>query len=256
MKPTSPAPVLPPAALVGEAAVRLQPVKEWPVESRPRERLIADGALALSAHELIALVVGTGIPGAPAIDLARRLLAAGEGLRGLSCAGVDELLRVRGVGDALAARIVATFELGRRVASDARPRGERIQSGADVHRLLAARLRDLKKEVFLALLIDGKSRLLRVERISEGTLTSSLVHPREVFAPAIRSAAFALVVAHNHPSGDPTPSREDLEVTARLAEVGRVVGIELLDHVILGESGPGGFVSLRERGHLVGGGQD
>ncbi len=241
---------------VNEAAERLLPLKEWPLEIRPRERLFADGALALSAHELIALLIGSGIPGAPATDLARRLLAVGEGLRGLSCADADELLRVRGVGEALAARIVAAFELGRRVATDARPRGERIQSGADVHRLLGARLRDLKKEVCLALLLDGKNRLLRVERVSEGTLTSSLVHPREVFAPAIRASAFAMVIVHNHPSGDPNPSREDLEVTARLAQVGRLVGIELLDHVILGESGPGGFVSLRERGHLTENGRD
>lgn len=116
-----------------------------------------------------------------------------------------------------------------------------------MHRLLSPRLRDLRKEVFLALLLDGRNRLLREERISEGSLTSAIVHPREVFAPAIRESAGAIVVVHNHPSGDPTPSREDLEITARLAQVGRLVGINLLDHVILGDPG---YLSLRERGYL------
>ncbi|MBI4879776.1 MAG: DNA repair protein RadC [Planctomycetes bacterium] len=231
---------------MGEARMN----ESWPPERGPRERLVHHGQAALSSQELIALLVGSGTAGRPAAELARLLLLRAGGLRGLARLEWPELKTVSGIGPARAARLAAAFELARRLATEAPPRGSAIQSGSDVQRLLAPRLRDLRKEVFVALLLDGKNRLLREERVSEGSLTSSIVHPREVFGPAIRESAGAIVVAHNHPSGDPTPSREDLEVTARLAEVGRLVGIGLLDHVILGDPG---YVSLRERGCLPAG---
>jgi DNA repair protein RadC len=214
---------------------------------RGRERLLECGAAALAADELVALLLGAGSRAACAADVARALLQGAGGLRELSRCTASELRHAPGIGPAQAARLAAAFELARRVASEGPRRGAPIRSGADVFRLLQPRLRDLRREVFVALLLDGRNRLLREERVSMGSLTTSIVHPREVFAAAIRESAGAIVVAHNHPSGDPTPSREDLEVTARLAEVGRIVGIALLDHVIVGDPG---FVSLRERGYL------
>jgi len=219
----------------------------WLPELLPRERLLAHGEAALSCQELLALLLGSGTARASASELARLLLLLGGGLRGLARRGLNELLELDGIGPAQAARLSAAFEIGRRLAVEVPLRGVALRGGGDVYGLLAPKVRDLRKEVFLALLLDGKNRLIREERVSEGSLTSSIVHPREVFAPAIRESAAALIVAHNHPSGDPTPSREDLEVTARLAEAGRLLGITLIDHVILGDPG---YVSLRDRGYL------
>lgn len=219
----------------------------WPVELRPRERLLDLGGQALSTQELLALLLGSGIPTLGVSELARLLLVRAGGLRRLAQRSIAELCGMRGIGPAQSTRLAAAFEIARRLSAEPVARGLPIRGGHDVHRLLSPRLRDLRKEVFLALLLDGRNRLLREERISEGSLTSAIVHPREVFAPAIRESAGAIVVVHNHPSGDPTPSREDLEITARLAQVGRLVGINLLDHVILGDPG---YLSLRERGYL------
>lgn len=214
---------------------------------RPRERLVDRGPAALAPAELLALLLGTGVRGESAHELSARLLQRAGGMRALAQRSIDELSRERGIGLARASRLVAAFEIGRRVAQGCATRGIPIRGGGDVYRLLGPRLRDYKKEVFIALLLDGRHRLLREERVSEGSLTASIVHPREVFGPAIREAAAAVVVAHNHPSGDPAPSREDLAVTARLLEVGQLVGIDLLDHVVIGDPG---YVSLRERGHF------
>ncbi|MFH0947213.1 MAG: DNA repair protein RadC [Planctomycetota bacterium] len=219
----------------------------WPSELKPRERLLSHGEAALSCHELLTLLLGSGSARASAGDLARRLLVLGGGLRGLARRSLSELLALEGIGPAQASRLAAAFEMGRRLATEVPGRGRTLRSGRDIFGLLAPKVRDLRKEVFIVLLLDGKNRLLREERVSEGSLTSSIVHPREVFAPAIRESAAAIIVAHNHPSGDPSPSREDLEVTARLVEAGRLIGITVLDHVILGDPE---FVSLRERGFL------
>jgi DNA repair protein RadC len=225
-----------------------QALADSSASDRPRERMAERGAAALAAPELVALVLGSGIAGESASQLAARLLDAAGGLRGLGQRTVSELTRERGMGLARATRLAAAFEIGRRVAQGAAVRGVPIRGGGDVYRLLGPRLRDAKKENFVALLLDGRHRLLREERVSEGSLTSAIVHPREVFGPAIREGAAAVIVAHNHPSGDPSPSREDLAVTARLLEVAALVGIELVDHVVIGDPG---YVSLRERGHLL-----
>lgn len=159
----------------------------------------------------------------------------------------NELVVAYGITPKRAQRLTAALEAGRRLSAAATVRGTPMRGGGDVYRFLSPQLRTEKKEHFVVLLLDGRHRLLRDEIVSVGSLTASIVHPREVFAPAIREKAAAIIVAHNHPSGDPAPSQEDLAVTARLQEVGRLVGIELLDHVVIGDPG---YVSLRERGHL------
>ena len=218
-----------------------------PDEERPRERLLATGAMSLRAAELVALLLGGGTASHPVVRLAEEVLSTHGGLRGLARRSPAELMSIHGVGPARSCRLAAAFELARRVFEERRPASQPIRSGRDVAQLLGPRSRDLDKEMFFALLLDGRHRVAQIERVSVGTLTSSMVHPREVFAPAIRASAAAIIVAHNHPSGDPTPSRQDLEVTARLADVGELVGIRLLDHVILGDPD---FVSLRELGYL------
>jgi len=211
----------------------------------PRERLAALGAEALSDAELVALLLRTGSARHPARDAAQALLRRHGGLRGLGRAALAELRGQPGVGEAKAATLLAAFELGRRAASLRLRPGDPIRSPADVHRHFHPLLRDAPHERFLVVLLDGRHRMMREVVISQGTLTASLVHPREVFAPALREPAAAVVLVHNHPSGDPTPSREDREITARLAAAGELLGIPVLDHVVVAEQG---YVSLREDG--------
>jgi DNA repair protein RadC len=189
----------------------------------------------LEARSLVGLFLG---------DAASSRLLEAFDLVDLSRASPEHLRRLGAVPARRAALLAAAFSLGRRVeASRLRPRPS-LRSAARVHELLVGELRGLAQETFHVLLLDGKHRLRRRQRVSVGTLTSSLVHPREVFAPAVREGAAAVIVAHNHPSGDPEPSAEDLAVTRRLIEAGRVLGVPLVDHVVLGD---GGFVSIRDR---------
>lgn len=219
---------------------------------RPRERLHAHGAEALDDSELLALVLRTGARGTDASALARELLARFEGLRGLSRAARAELAAFHGVGPAKAAALVSALELGRRLAGRRLAPGEPVRGPEDVHRHYYWRLRDRRVECFLAILLDSRHRVVRDVELSTGTLTASLVHPREVFRPALQEAAAALVLVHNHPSGDPAPSAEDRAVTRRLAEAGELLGIRVLDHVIVGEQG---FFSFRDADDLpLGGG--
>ena len=212
---------------------------------RPRERLLSGGASALDTPDLLAVVLGTGTVGQPAESLARELLDQTGGLRPLSGHTPIELASLRGLGDARAARILAAFELGRRLVAEPLPRGAFLRDGSDVFRHYHAAMRDLKVEQFRIVLLDGKHRVMREVLISQGTLTSSPVHPREVFAPAVRHSAAAIVLVHNHPSGDPQPSADDLEITHRLVDAGKLVGIRVVDHVIVGD---GCFTSLADRG--------
>ena len=215
----------------------------------PRERLDALGPAALSDAELLALLLRTGGPGRSALDLASELLGRHDGVAGLARSGPAELRQTAGVGPAKSASLLAALELGRRFATRRLRTGDAIRGPADVHRHFHARLRDAPHERFLVLLLDGRHRVLREVTASQGTLTASLVHPREVFRPALREAAAAVILVHNHPSGDPSPSREDREVTERLVQVGEILGIPVLDHVIVAERG---YVSLREDGGLGG----
>ena len=219
-------------------------IKELPSEERPRERLMRYGSQAVSTAELLAIVLRTGTQERSALGLAEHLITSHGGLRGISNASVQELTRIIGVGPVKAVQIAACVELGRRLASEGRRR-EAITSPDEAAEKLMPRLRDATKEHFVALLLDSKNRLIKDSDISIGSLDSSIVHPREVFKEAISASAASIIVAHNHPSGDPTPSPEDRQVTARLVESGRLIGIEVVDHLIIGD---GRWVSLRELG--------
>jgi DNA repair protein RadC len=215
----------------------------FPAADGPRERLRRLGLGALSDAELVSLLLRTGSRRADAFSAARAVLAGLGGLRGLACSTASELELHDGVGPAKAASVLAALEIGRRVATRRLDPGDGILGPADVFRHFHPRLRDASRECFLALLLDGRHRVIGEAEISHGTLTASLVHPREVFRPALRAGAAAIVVVHNHPSGDPTPSREDRRVTERLSRAGELLGIPLLDHVVVAEHG---YRSLKE----------
>jgi DNA repair protein RadC len=208
---------------------------------RPRERLRASGAEALSTIELVAVVLGTGTVGISADRIAEEMLATAGGLIALARATPGELTGIAGVGEARAARIAAAFELGRRALAESGPLG-RLMSPADVACILRPRFHGLLQEIFVVLALDARLRVVEEIEIARGALDAVAVHPREVFRPLIRRGAAAAVLAHNHPSGDPTPSRADVELTRRLREVGDLVGIPIVDHVVIGD----GYASILE----------
>ena len=215
---------------------------------RPRERLWSLGPSALTSVELLAVLLGTGTGRHTALDLAARLLEVGEGsLRRVAMRPRAELLRTEGIGPGKGGRLLAAFEIGARLAGEDRPAAPRIREPEDVARLFQARLRDLQVEEFHLLALDSQSQVLRQVLVTRGLLNSSLVHPREVFRAAIAEAAAGIIVVHNHPSGDPTPSAEDRTVTRQLAEAGRLLDLPLYDHVIIGGDR---FVSLATLGLL------
>lgn len=211
------------------------PIRAWSRRDRPRERLRALGARSLSDRELVALVLGSGGGGRSAFDVADRLLAGWNGsLRGVASADAATLEAVHGIGAATASRLLAAMELGRRAATEETPEDEPIRGPEDVFRRLGPRLRDLPQEEFHALLLNTRHRVIREVMVTRGILDASLIHPREVFRLAVVEGAAAVILAHNHPSGDPTPSAEDRAVTRQLSAAGRALGIPVLDHVIVG----------------------
>jgi DNA repair protein RadC len=214
-----------------------------------RERLLRFGPDALSPSELLGIVIREGHGEEEAVALAGRLIERFGGLRGSARSTIAELMEVPGIGPARAARVHAAFALVRAFTEETLPRGASVRSSAEIFDRFHPVMRDLKREVFVSMLLDGKNRVIREDRVSVGSLTSSIVHPREVFVTAIRESADAIVFVHNHPSGDPTPSLEDIEITNRLVEVGRLVGIRVLDHVVVGD---GEYTSFHERGLLHG----
>lgn len=222
-------------------------IKELPPEERPRERLVRCGEESLSSAELLGIIIKEGTASLTAVQVGQRLLAEFGELRALASASVAELCRIEGIGPAKAATLKAVFALAKRYAAEASASRARFSSSSDIFHHFHTRLRDLKKEVFMAVLLDCKNRMIKEVRISEGSLTASIVHPREVFNPAIRESAAAVIFVHNHPSGDPTPSREDLEATERLASAGKIIGIKVLDHVIVGNQA---YVSFADQGLL------
>lgn len=210
------------------------PLPTSPLADRPRERLWALGPGALTGAELLAILLGTGGPDGSAPEIGARLLGGvGGSWRRLAARPSAEFLRVPGLGPAKAARLVAAFEIGARIAAEARSPGTRIRDATDVVRLLGPRLRDLEVEEFHLLALDSQAQVLRDVLVTRGLLNSSLVHPREVFRAAIAEAAAGIIVAHNHPSGDPSPSAEDRAVTRQLVEGGRLLDIPVYDHVIV-----------------------
>ncbi len=225
-------------------------IKRWPEDERPRERLLKWGADGLSTAELIAIILKTGSKDKSAIGLAREVLLHFNGLREIENAAVAEFADIKGIGGAKVAQIKAAFQLGRRLLQsdkDSGPAPQVFRNSREVYEYFRPKFYGLKKERFLCALLDAKNRVFRETVVSEGTLTSSLVHPREVFRDAIKEAAASVLFVHNHPSGDPNPSRDDIHITKRLVETGKVIGINVIDHIVISD---GTYLSLLEKGYL------
>jgi DNA repair protein RadC len=223
-------------------------MKELPPEDRPREKLIKNGAAALTDSELLAILIGSGTPEKSALDIARDLTADNGVLNNIAIVhDVKELAKTKGLGRAKASIIIAALELGRRIASAEPLLRDSITSPEDGVALLMPRLRYEAKEHFLVVLLNSKNKVLEIKQISEGSLNSSVVHPREVFAPAVLHHAAAILTAHNHPSGDPTPSKEDKDLTNTLVQAGKYMGIPVLDHIIIGDAR---YFSFKEHSYL------
>ncbi len=222
-------------------------ITTWPAGERPREKLLQRGAPSLTDAELLAILLRTGSGARSAVDLAHELLARDGNLRGIARRNAEELTRQSGVGHVKAAEILAAFEIGRRLQMETDREKFIVRSPADAARILVPRMRDLPHEAFVVLVLDSNNGVVADVELSRGTLNASLVHPREVYKCAIDRLGAAVLVAHNHPSGNPEPSREDIEITRQLAEAGRVVGIPLHDHLIIAGNI---CTSLAERGLL------
>jgi DNA repair protein RadC len=225
-------------------------IKDWPESERPRERLLSSGAGNLSTAQLLAIVLRTGGKNKSALELARELLTQFNGLKNIEDASVAEFSKIKGIGDTKIAQLKAAFELGRRLLQNEAGDAVKVPSfrnSHEVYEYYRPRFYGLKKEKFLCALLDIKNRVFKETTVSDGTLTSSLVHPREVFRYAIKEAAASVLFVHNHPSGDPSPSRDDLEITKRLIETGKIIGINVLDHVVISD---GEYVSIMEKGYI------
>lgn len=221
-------------------------IHDLPASERPRERLQKFGAEALSAQEVLAVILGRGIAGESVMVTAQRLLSQFGSLKGIAGASLEELAGVRGIGLAKAAQIKAAFELTSRLEGyQESGKKETVKTPEDVVALVRSRLKSKKKEYFLALLLDTRNQLIRVAEISVGSLDSSIVHPREVFKEAVSASAASVLFAHNHPSGDPEASEDDINLTKRLVEAGEIMGIDVLDHVIIGDRK---YLSLKREG--------
>lgn len=217
---------------------------DLPFEERPRERLVAFGEQALSAQELIQLLLGRGVAGESVAVTAQKLLTQFGSLQKLRQASIEELSSIKGIGIAKAAQIKAACEIGRRISTQAMPyKGKELTDPEKVFRLIKSKLNEYRKEHFFIIPIN--SRNYSIAEVSVGTLNASMVHPREVFSEAIKARAASVIFAHNHPSGDTEPSAEDLTITKRLAEAGRILGIEVLDHIIVTKNT---FLSFKQKG--------
>lgn len=222
--------------------------KALPPQERPRERCLRLGPEALSEAELLALLLGTGGAGEDVLDVARRAVTSFHSLERLAKASAREITALPGFGPARAATLKAAFELGRRLSANGGPApGAKLDSSRAAIAWLEPWLKFRPQECFVVISLDNRRRVLRHDEVSRGILNSSLVHPREVFGPAMKEGAAAILIAHNHPSGDPEPSDEDLQVTLRLAEAGRLLGIPLEDHLILAREGS---ISLKKMGAI------
>ena len=217
-------------------------VRDLPPEERPRERLLQLGPEALSVPELLALILGRGIQGESVMVMAQHLLSRYGDLKSMADSSLEELCQVNGIGLAKASQIKAAFELGRRLEAYPEKDGVIVKSPENVLQAVKSRLKGKKKEHFLTVYLDTRNRVMGVAPVSVGSLDSSLAHPREVFKEAISASAASVIFVHNHPSGDPQPSEDDIKLTKRLVEAGAIVGIEVLDHVIVADRA---FASLK-----------
>ena len=209
-------------------------IKKIPASERPRERLLRDGVQALSLQELLAILLGTGTQGKNVLILAQELLLHFGGIEGLVNASIEELIQVKGIGKAKAILLKAAFGITLRANKEKQAPNKMIRTVQEALEIAVPEIGTLKKEALFVILRDVKCRLIYSEIISMGTLSEVLVHPREVFQPAIRHGAYSLIVCHNHPSGDPTPSQADINLTLQLMECSKIVGIALVDHLIIG----------------------
>ncbi|MGP4074549.1 RadC family protein [Halobacillus sp. K22] len=222
-------------------------IKDVPKEDRPRERLLEIGPSHLSNQELLAILLGSGTKRESVMDLAQRLLIHFEGILLLKDATLEELTAIRGIGVAKAVLIMSAIEIGKRMQQMKPVERYMIRSPEDGADFVMEEMRDLKQEHFICLFLNTKNQVLHRQTIFIGSLNASIVHPREVFKEAVKRSAASIICAHNHPSGDPTPSQEDIQVTRRLQECGKMIGIELLDHLVIGDRK---FISLKEKGYL------
>ncbi len=222
-------------------------IQAWPENERPRERLFRYGADSLTDGQLLAILLGTGHRDESAFDLGVAVLTQHGGLLGLERRGVRELCGIAGIGPAKAAVIKAALELGKRALAAPLTTGQRVTSSQDIFRHYQPLMRGLRREVFKVILLDGKNAIIRDVTVSEGSLTLSIVHPREAFVPAVRDSAAAVIFVHNHPSGDAEASPEDRTLTERLVSVGELMGIRVLDHVIIGDRH---YTSFADQGWL------
>lgn len=222
-------------------------IRDTPKEERPRERFLQEGPKSLSNQELLALLIRTGTKNESVIQLSSRLIRTFEGLRLLKDASIEEITAIHGIGEAKAIQILAAIEIGRRINSLNNQDRYVIRSPEDCVNYCMDEMRFLSQEHFVCLYLNTKNQVLHKQTIFIGSLNASIVHPREVYKEAFRRSAASIICLHNHPSGDPQPSREDIEVTKRLVECGKIIGIELLDHVIIGDQK---FISLKEKGYL------
>lgn len=220
-------------------------IRDMPEEERPRERMSKYGAEVLSNAELLAIIIRTGTKAESAMTLAERLLnqAGEENLKYFVNSSVEDLSKIKGIGETKAMGIKAAIELGRRIQLVSK-KPVKINTPLDASNLLMEEMRYYKKEVFKIIMLNIKNQVLGTENISIGNLNSSIVHPREIFIAAIKKYSAAIILAHNHPSGDPTPSIEDINVTKRIMEAGKILGIDVLDHIVIGD---GVFVSMKQK---------
>ncbi|MTI66699.1 MAG: JAB domain-containing protein [Firmicutes bacterium] len=219
-------------------------IKDLPLDERPREKLYKKGVKSLSNSELLAIIIRTGNKNKSALEISQNLLTLDkEGLLYLNECSVDELTLIDGIGRCKAAQILSALELGKRSIKYRNIDTVKITSPSDVSNLLMDDMKNLKKEYFKVIMLNTKNKIISIEDISIGSLNSSIVHPREVFKSAIKRSSASLILVHNHPSGDPEPSKEDINITKRLVECGKILGIKVLDHIILGNNR---YVSLKE----------
>ena len=221
-------------------------IHDLPASERPRERLQKYGVEALSAQEILSLILGRGISGESVTVTAQRLLSRFGNIKGIASASLEELAQVRGIGPAKASQIKASFELANRLEGHSEPdKNKLVKTPEEVISLVKVKLKEKKKEHFQVLLLDTRSKLIKISEISVGSLDASIVHPREVFKEAISASAASVIFVHNHPSGDPSPSEDDIKLTERLCQAGEVIGIDVLDHIIIGDNE---YISMKREG--------
>ena len=220
-------------------------IKDLPENERPQERLLRYGVECLSNAELISIILRTGFKGESILNLSNRLLCDLNGLNGLLSSSLEDIEHIRGIGVTKACQIMALSEIAKRSKSFKSGDQYKISNPLDVANLIMEEMRYLNKEYLKVVLLNTKNVVIAFENISIGSLNSSIVHPREVFTVAVKKHASSIIICHNHPSGDPTPSSEDINVTKRLKECGRILGIDVIDHIIIGN---GAYISLKEKG--------